>query len=259
MPEMGLPAESGRDAPGQGPVLPTVAILAGGLATRMRPATLHTAKSMLTVAGEPFLGHQLRLLVGQGVRHVVLCCGYLEEQLRSLAGDGSRWGCTLEYSPDGAEPLGTGGALRKALPLLGSRFLVMYGDSYLAAPLLPVWRAFGQAGTDGLMTVFRNENLWDTSNVEFADGRLLAYDKQTRSETMRHIDYGLSCLRAEALRAWPGGARFDLAEVAASLLRRRQLAGFEVDQRFYEIGSAAGLAETDALLRGAEQTLRRQA
>ncbi len=229
--------------------MPVIALLSGGLATRMRPATLLTAKSMLPVAGEPFLGHQLRMLAGQGFRDVVLCCGHLAEQLEAYAGDGRTWGLRLRYSGDGAAPLGTGGALKKALPMLGRRFMVMYGDSWLPTEFRPVWEAFLRCGLEGMMTVYPNENRWDGSNAHFEDGWLVDYSKTAKTAKMRHIDYGLSCLEARALTEWPDGARFDLAEVAAELLKRGELAGFEVRERFYEIGSPAGLAETDALLR----------
>ncbi len=231
---------------------PALALLAGGLATRMRPATLGTAKSMLPVAGEPFLSHQLRMLAGQGVREVVVCCGHLEEQLRAYAGDGARWGLRVRYSPDGPAPLGTGGAVRRALPLLGKRFMVMYGDSYLPTNYGAVWEAFARSDADGLMTVYPNADRWDASNVQFEQGRIVNYSKAERSPLMRHIDYGLSCFQAQAFAQWPEGARFDLAEVAANLLDRGSLAGFEVRERFYEIGSPAGWAETEALLQARE-------
>ncbi len=229
--------------------LPTVAILAGGLATRMHPATLQVAKSMLPLAGQPMLGHQLRLLARQGVAEVVLCCGHLEEQLRGYAGDGSRWGLRVLYTSDGPTPLGTGGALCAALPLLGERFLVLYGDSFVTAPLTPVWTAFVQSDREALMTVFQNEGQWDASNVRFEDGQILAYSKTERDPKMRHIDYGINCFAADAFRDWPFGARFDLADVQTGLLRRGQLAGFGMAERFYEIGSPTGFAETDAMLR----------
>ena len=229
---------------------PPVALLAGGLATRMRPATNTTAKSMLSVAGSPFIAHQLRMLARQGIIRIVLCCGHLEEQIRAYVGDGAVFGCRVEYSPDGAQPLGTGGALRKALPLLGSCFLVMYGDSFLPAPIAPVWAAFVDSGKPALMTVYRNQDQWDASNVEFAGSAILHYSKAARTARMEHIDYGLSCLRAETLAGWPDGSRFDLAEAMSLLVEGKQLAGYEVNERFYEIGSPAGWAETDALLRG---------
>ena len=147
-------------------------------------------------------------------------------------------------------PLGTGGALRKALPLLGERFLVMYGDSFLPAPIAPVWASFLASAKHGLMTVFRNRNRWDASNVEFSRGSVLRYSKRERTPAMQHIDYGLSCFQAEALADWPDGARLDLADVLVHLLAQGELAGFEVQERFYEIGSPQGLLETDALLRG---------
>ena len=228
--------------------MPKLALLAGGKATRMYPATLQIAKSMLPVAGEPFLGHQLGMLAAQGVHEVVICCGHLEEQLRAYAGDGSRWGCSVAYSPDGDTPLGTGGALRHALPLLGERFLVMYGDSYLPVPLAPVWKAFMNAGKHGLMTLHQNQGRWDASNVLFEEEKIVQYSKQKQSVAMNHIDYGLSCLHRHAFDGWPEGCRFDLADLMQELLAKGQLAGYQVRERFYEIGSAAGYAETCALL-----------
>jgi NDP-sugar pyrophosphorylase family protein len=236
---------------------PTVAILAGGLATRMRPATATRAKSMLAVAGTPFIAHQLRLLARQRFYRVVLCCGHLQEQVRAFVGDGATFGVYVRYSSDGLQPLGTGGALRQALPLLGSRFLVMYGDSYLAQPLQPVWDAYLSSRKAALMTVFRNHDAWDRSNVEFREGGIVHYDKHAPTPAMQHIDYGLNCFCAGAFADWPAGSRFDLADVQRRMLEEGELAGFEVTERFYEIGSPAGLAETDALLRGAATTVAR--
>ncbi len=252
-PAAGAGMPLGEDAAGRfvqpDAAMPTLALLAGGLATRMRPATSTTAKSMLPVAGVPFIEHQLRMLAGQAIRHVVICCGHLEEQIRAHVGDGSAFGCAVDYSADGPQPLGTGGALRKALPLLGERFLVMYGDSFLPVAIAPVWRSFLESGKPALMTVYRNSNLFDTSNVEFADGLIRNYSKQARTPRMQYIDYGLNCFTAELLRNWPEHLRFDLADVTTMLVEQAELAGFEVCERFYEIGSPAGLAETDALLR----------
>ena len=229
--------------------MPTVALLAGGFASRMWPATRSIAKSMLPLAGEPFLGHQLRLLARQRLRDIVICCGHFEEQLRDYAGNGSRWGCRVRYSPDGPVPLGTGGALRQALPLLGPAFLVMYGDSYLPADFNAVWESFSKADTQGLMTVFRNEGRWDRSNVEFTQGRVVRYSKTELTTAMQHIDYGLSAYRAEAFLNWQSGERFDLADVSSSLVAQGTMDGYEVKERFYEIGSPAGMVEAEIMLR----------
>jgi NDP-sugar pyrophosphorylase family protein len=231
--------------------MPAVALLAGGLATRLRPLTGQTPKAMLEVAGEPFVAHQLRLLRREGVSHVVLCVGYLGEQIADFVGDGSQFGLRVDYKPDGPRLLGTGGALRAAIDLLGDEFLVMYGDSWLDIPYAPVVEAFRDSGAPALMTVFRNEGQWDSSNVWFEDGRIRLYDKRKRLAEMHHIDWGLGMVRADALAAQPVDAPFDLADVYSELSRSGQLAGYEVKTRFYEIGSVEGLRETDALLRGA--------
>ena len=236
-------------APASSERLPALALLAGGLATRLRPLTLTVPKSLVEVAGERFIAHQLRLLASQGIGDIVVCAGHLGEQIREYVGDGAGFDCQVRYSLDGDRQLGTGGALRKAMPLLGERFFVMYGDSYLPTRFAPVLRAFERTGLPALMTVFRNAGRWDTSNVEFAGGVIRRYDKINRTPTMLHIDYGLGLVAADALKAWPAGEVFDLADFYRDLARRGRLAGFEVAERFYEIGSPDGLGETDAFLR----------
>lgn len=226
------------------------ALLAGGMASRLGAITERVPKSLLEVAGEPFIAHQLRLLAGQEIRDLVICCGHLGGMIADFVGDGARFGCRVRYSFDGPPLLGTGGAIRKALPMLGPRFCVMYGDSYLTSAFGSVLRAFEDSGKLGLMTVFQNDDRWDASNVHFAEGRIVRYDKREPSPEMRHIDYGLGIYSAEAFADWPEGAAFDLAEVQSDLIARGAMAGFEVSERFFEIGSAEGLVETDAFLRG---------
>lgn len=226
-----------------------VAILAGGLATRLGPATAKIPKALVAVAGRPFLAHQLQLLQGAGIRRVVLCVGYRGEMIEEEFGNGSRFGVELAYSYDGPELLGTGGALKKALPLLGNQCLVLYGDSYLPVDYMAPARALAKSGKLGLMTVFRNENRWEPSNVWFDDGEIKRYEKKQLTPEMQHVDYGLGVLRAEAFARWPSERSFDLADVYQDLIGKRELAGSEVKQRFYEIGSPPGLAELDAMLR----------
>ncbi len=221
-----------------------VAILAGGLATRLRPFTQSIPKSLVEVAGRLFGEHQLELLRSHGLTEVVFCVGHMGEQVRAALGDGSRWDMTLRYVFDGPTLLGTGGALRRALPLLGESFMVMYGDSYLECDYGAVKQAFGTCGKWGLMTVFRNANRWDRSNVLFVNGEIVRYDKSHPTPDMQHIDYGLGAFRAQVFEGYPEGEAFDLATVYQDLVARAQLAGLEISQRFYEIGSPAGLEET---------------
>lgn len=228
--------------------LPTVAILAGGLATRLRPATESVPKSLLEVNGEPFVLHQLRLLQSKGIRRVVLCVGHLGELVQHAIGNGSALGLQVDYSFDGPVLLGTAGAIRNALPNLGDLFFVLYGDSYLPCDYAAIARNFAAAGVLGMMTVFRNEGKWDSSNVEFDAGQILAYSKTSRTPRMHYIDYGLGVFRAAAFASLPAGEACDLTELYTDLLERRQLAAFEVRQRFYEIGSPAGLRETSEFL-----------
>lgn len=227
-----------------------VAILAGGLATRLRPITEKIPKVLVPVAGRPFLAHQLELLHQQGIKRAVLCLGHLGEMVEREFGDGKADGVEIQYSYDGPTLLGTGGALKRALPLLGDKFFALYGDSYLPIPFAPIAEFFERSGKLGLMTVYRNEGKYDTSNVVFGDGEIKAYDKKQRLPEMQHIDYGLSMFRREVFERYPTDEPFDLAEVMRDLVAQKQLAGFEVTERFYEIGSPAGLEELNALLSG---------
>lgn len=226
-----------------------VAILAGGLATRLRPLTDRVPKILIEIGGRSFAEHQIDLLRRAGIDRAVYCLGYLGEQVAQFLGDGSRWQMTFSYVFDGDRPLGTGGALRLALPLLGSAFFVMYGDSYLECDFGAVERAFRSSGKPGLMTVFRNQNRWDRSNVACEHGRIIRYDKTGSDPAMQHIDYGLGILTPEAFEAGPPDAAvLDLAVVYQRLIARDGLAGYEVHERFYEIGSLEGLEELRAKL-----------
>jgi NDP-sugar pyrophosphorylase family protein len=225
-----------------------VAILAGGLATRLRPITNRIPKALVEVAGRPFLQHQIELLRANGITRIVLCAGHLGEMIRDAFGDGSSHGVRIEYSFDGDKLRGTGGALRKALPLLGEQFFVLYGDSYLPIDFREVGAAFRASGKEGLMTVFKNDGRWDRSNVWFENNRIVLYDKKTQRPEMRYIDYGLSVLSASVIARLPEDEVTDLADVLRELVARGELAGHEVHKRFYEIGSHEGLAELERLL-----------
>ena len=229
--------------------LPPAAILAGGLATRLRPLTQHVPKSLLEINGRPFIAHQLELLRACGITRVVICAGFLGEQIVRYVQDGQAFGIDVRYSFDGDRLLGTGGALRRALPHLGPEFFVLYGDSYLPCNYAAVFQAFRKSSGPGLMTVFRNENAWDRSNVEFAGGRIRAYCKQQRTPAMRHIDYGLGVFRRTVFDEIPDGACLDLSAIYQKLLFAGQLTGYEVSNRFYEVGSRQGMADLSHYLK----------
>ena len=220
-----------------------VAILAGGMATRLMPLTEKIPKALIDINGEPFISHQLRLLRSRGIDRVIICVGHFGEMIQDFVEDGRRFEIQVEYSFDGGRLLGTGGAVKKALALLGESFYALYGDSYLPCDFKKIQATFEDSGKRGLMTVFRNEGAWDTSNVELEDGQILAYDKQRPSRRMRHIDYGLGVFQREAFDWVPEEMPYDLAKLYQLLLGKGELAAFEVEERFYEIGSVSGLEE----------------
>jgi len=221
-----------------------VALLAGGLATRLRPLTDDRPKALLPLAGRPFIHWQLELLAQRGVSEVVLCVGFLGNQIREVVGDGREFGVSVRYSFDGETLLGTGGALKRAQPMLGEAFFVLYGDSYLDCSFAAVQTAYETRQLPALMTVFRNESRWEQSNVLWREGQIVEYNKRAPRSEMAHVDYGLGIVSARALARWPDGAMFDLADLYHDLSARGELAGLEVGERFYEIGSMRGIEET---------------
>jgi len=220
----------------------TVAILSGGLATRLGPLTEKIPKALLELAGKPFIDRQLALLKNRGVRHVVLCLGHMGQQVEQAVCNGERWGLKVDYSYDGPELLGTAGALQEARSYLGDLFWVIYGDSYLDFDYRKVSEHFELAGTGklGLMTVFANQNRWDKSNVVFNNGEVLRYDKREQTSEMHHIDYGAAILRASALDLIPKSP-YDLACLYSELVDAGLMLGYEMTERFYEIGSHTGI------------------
>jgi NDP-sugar pyrophosphorylase family protein len=228
-------------------------ILAGGLATRMRPLTDALPKALIPAAGRPFVDHQLEWLAKVGVTRVLLSVGYRGEMLSEYVGDGSRWGLEVAVVDEGTELRGTGGALRLAFDLgaLEESFLLTYGDSFLPIDFDAVWQAFRACGQPALMTVFRNAGRYDQSNAVLEHGQVF-YDKtrsQRPAEAFQHIDYGLSALeRAVIPRLVPAHGKHDLATVFNALARSGQLAGFEVQQRFFEVGSPSGLSDFEQWL-----------
>ncbi len=229
--------------PGQDLAEIPLALLAGGLGTRVGGISRLVPKALFEVAGTPFIAHQLALLHRNGLRRVVICTGHLGDQVEAYVRDGARFGLQVQYSRDGEQLLGTGGALKKAEPLLGALFWVMYGDTYLEVTFGEIFEAFQNSSALGLMTIFRNENRFDRSNVVFRDGRILEYDKRIYRLGMTHIDYGLALLRQVALASVKQDMPFDLAELYQDLVSRGAMDAFEVHERFYEIGSPEGLAE----------------
>ncbi len=230
--------------------LAPVCILAGGRGTRLGDLVRDSPKPLLPVAGQPFLFHQLRLLRRHGARRVVLCVGYLGDQIEDAVGDGRAFGLEVSCVADPPGIAGTATAIRHASTLLSDEFMVLYGDTYLRIDYRAVLAAFRSSTLPALMTVLRNENHWERSNAVFRASRVERYDKRQPTPAMAWIDYGLGVFSPGGLALAAGES--DLADVYRELASRGQLAGFEARERFYEIGTPEALQETDAFLRAEE-------
>jgi NDP-sugar pyrophosphorylase family protein len=226
-----------------------LAILAGGYATRLGALTTEIPKCLIEINGRPFVDWQLELLIVNGYSEFVFCVSYKSDVVQEYLGDGKDRGVSIQYSLDGPTQLGTGGAVQNALPKLGEMFGVIYGDSYLPTNYLAVEKEFLSSNSQALMTVYRNQNQFDTSNVEFVNGKLINYEKGTKKKDMHHIDYGITFFRDAAFHPWRDELSFDLAEVCHQLVKDNQLDGFEVFERFYEIGSIQGIEDLSQYLK----------
>jgi len=223
----------------------TIAILSGGLATRLHPVTKKIPKALLNVSGHPFIFHQLSYLRKQGIKKVVLCVGHLGEMIESYVGDGSKFDLEVVYSSDQNKLLGTGGAIKKAIPLLGEQFFILYGDTFLPISFDIVEEEFTKKKLSSLMTILKNKGKWDKSNVLLKTKQLIEYNKKSPSDDMNYIDYGLSILKSHIFDTYPENCFFDLSSVFEQLSKKNQLWGFEVYERFFEIGTSNSLKETE--------------
>jgi len=227
----------------------TLVILAGGMATRLYPVTLEIPKSLIDINGKPFIQHQIDLIKSKGINKIVLCLGNFAKPIEDYLGDGNSDSLDIKYSYDGDTLLGTGGAIKKAFPLLSDPFMIMYGDSYLNIEYIDIMEYFNNFDKLGLMTVMKNENKWDKSNIVFRGGRIVKYEKVDAAE-FDYIDYGFNILRKSALTPFMNEDKFDLKDVFKDLISKQEMLGFEVFNRFYEIGSFQGIEETkDYLLK----------
>lgn len=207
-------------------------ILAGGLAARLRPLTDALPKALLDINGEPFIFHQLRLLSKQGITKIILSIGYRGQMIQDCVGDGNQFGVDVDYVEDGPELLGTGGAIKNALQKIdGNAFFILYGDSYLPCDYAAVQKHFNKMNKPGLMTVFFNEDKWDTSNIEFSNHEIVSYDKKIKTAQMKYIDYGLGVLTKDSFRLVQDEIVFDLSFLYQLLLHKRQLAAYEIKER----------------------------
>jgi NDP-sugar pyrophosphorylase family protein len=224
-----------------------IVILAGGLATRLYPITERIPKSMVLVAGKPFLEHQIALCKKNGIEEIVICVGHLWEQIFDYFGDGSRYGIKIIYSVEN-ERLDTGGALKNALPYLDEKFFVLYGDSYLPSNWQEAAGIFEKSSESGLMTLFKNDGtLGVPSQITAKSGYVREFTKTDFKPEMEFVEYGLNIFRREVIgriseESFPIGHYFDL------LISENQLLSWESPERFYEIGCPEGLMELEKFL-----------
>ncbi|MEI8348175.1 MAG: sugar phosphate nucleotidyltransferase [Pseudomonadota bacterium] len=224
-------------------------ILAGGLATRLRPLSETVPKAMIQIVGKPFITHQLSLLKKSDFKRVVLCLGYMGDQIRDYLEKNNPWKLDLAFIYDGEKLLGTGGAVKKALPRLSEHFAVIYGDSYLEYKYQRIIKAFDRKRYSTLMTVYKTED-YDKSNIHFRNSQIILYESNSKSPNMKHIDWGFNVFSQRAFKAFEKRETFDLSEVLQQALKDGQLQGLSIRKRFYEIGSPNGLEELeDYLLR----------
>lgn len=217
-----------------------IIILAGGLATRLNQITESTPKSLIKINGKPFIEYQLDYLKSQNINDVIFCVGHLSNQIEDFLGDGSKFGMNIKFSNDGPKLLGTGGAIKNAIKLLGEDFFVIYGDSYLPIKFSNVFKKYKDQKSIAMMTILKNNNLWDKSNVIIENDRISLYDKVNFSDQMHYIDYGLTIYKRIVFKNIKESI-FDLSQVLNNLSVKGDLDFYEVNSRFYEIGSINGI------------------
>jgi len=229
-----------------------IIILAGGLATRLNDLTKSTPKSLVQINGTPFVIHQLNLLKKSGFSNIHFCLGHLGEQIENEIKKHPNYeDLNISFSYDGSTQLGTGGAIGKILDDLPDYFFVTYGDSYLKTDYNDIISFFEEnkkASQNNLMTLYKNNNRWDHSNVIFDGKKILCYSKKKKLKNMIYIDFGLSIISKESFKLYNKNSIFDLSDYFAYLVKNKSLLGYKVENRFYEIGSFQGIKELEKIL-----------
>lgn len=226
-----------------------VAILAGGLATRINPITKDLPKSLIKVNNVPFIDLQLKLLSTAGFTDVVLLLGHFGDKIESHVGDGKSFGLSVSYSYDGMQQLGTGGAVVRALPLLRDPFCVLYGDAYLPMNYAAAIQKFEKSEKLGMMSIYRNLNPNHVNNVEFDGHLILKYSKTNPPNQASYIDHGFGIFHKKAFEKHSKIGSFDLSIVTEELAATKQLEAYESHETFYEIGSFAGIQTLDSKMK----------
>jgi NDP-sugar pyrophosphorylase family protein len=227
-----------------------VVVLAGGLGTRVASLTGdRLPKALLDVAGRPFLEHKFDELAAHGVTEVFLLVGHRAGAVTDYLRMHPPSGLAAHCISDGPRLLGTGGAIRNALDVLPDQFWVTYGDTILDAPMADIERSWRSSGLESLMTVLHNADAEQPSNASIADGLVIAYSKRDPPGTHEYIDYGLMLFRRRAFAGFEAGVPFDLADVIAAQIERRQMAAAVVTSWFHDIGTPDSLLRTSEILR----------
>lgn len=230
--------------------LPQLLILAGGLATRLKPISEKFPKSLITINGEPFIFHQLNQVRKRGISEVVICIGYKGDQIKKAVGNGSKFGLDITYCEESENNLlGTGGAVLNALKELDDHFFIMYGDSWLNINFKKLYLKFLESQKSAVMSIIKNDNRWDKSNILFNRGKIIEYYKDSASENLKHIDYGVSIIKKRIFLEKIYGLKFDLEKVFSKLVNNKDLDAFLVYDRFYQIGTIEGIKETSKNLK----------
>lgn len=218
-------------------------IFCGGLGTRLKPITEKIPKSMIIINGKPFLEYQLEILKKNDIRNIVLCIGYLGEKIKEYFKDGKKFSVNISYSEEKGKLLGTGGALKNAKNLLDKRFFTMYGDGYLLLNFKDIWNCFNKFIKIGMLTVYKNYNRYDRSNVTVKGNYVTGFYKDKSKRGLVFIDEGVSILRKDVIDLIPSNTEYSLNDVFIELIERKELLAYRTSQRFYEIGSKNGLDE----------------
>jgi NDP-sugar pyrophosphorylase family protein len=222
-----------------------IVVLAGGKATRLYPLTKDIPKSMVKINSSPFINHQINLFKKNNIRDVVLCIGVFSDQIIDHVGDGSKFGVSVQYSIENEKKLlGTLGALIKAYDLLSDVFFVTFGDSYLEVNYQKIYDKFLHSNKMGLMTVYKNNNKHVASNTTIENGMVTKYDKSNNCD-FEYVDYGISIFRKDVLDFFPKNTNLDLTLLNQKLISIGELAAYEVEQKFYEIGSFKGIKDLE--------------
>lgn len=224
-------------------------ILAGGKGERLRPITDKIPKPMVLVGKKPILEYNITLLRRFGIKDIILCVGYLAEQIKVYFKDGRKFGLNITYSHE-EQPLGTAGAVRKLSHKIKDEFIVCYGDIIRDLDIKELLSFYGKKNGIGAICIYKNNNPAPKSNIEFnMDKKITAFverpNKKPKGKVWSNASFYIFKPDIFSFIPKVGTSDFGRDVIPSVLKRGKNIYAYKQSGYFLDIGNMLKLKQAE--------------